>query len=113
MPVRVFAGATPPSPQSIVDRWSDRAGIAADEMTVNVLRADQAGKAYQATAWLYLPPLWSSDGRHWRKGPEAVDDPMVQAARTKVITAMVAPLVSCRGDCVDSRSGKPGRSRCP
>lgn len=50
-----------PDAQAIVEKWSQRSGIAADEMTVNVVRAQQGGKAYGVMAWLYLPSLWSED----------------------------------------------------
>jgi hypothetical protein len=44
---------------SVVARWSDRSGIDADEMTVNVVQVRQGGKQYAVMAWLYLPSLWS------------------------------------------------------
>ena len=50
-----------PDVQAIVAAWSQRSGIAADEMTVNVLRAKQGGKGYGVMAWLYLPSLWSKE----------------------------------------------------
>ena len=49
--------AEEPDAQAIVAAWSQRSGIAADAMTVNVVHAQQGGKGYEATAWLYLPSL--------------------------------------------------------
>ena len=46
---------------AIVSAWSDRSGIDADEMTVNLVPVDQGGKPYAVMAWLYLPSLWSED----------------------------------------------------
>ncbi len=55
-----FASASDsPNAATIVTAWSDRSGIDATEMTVNVIHAEQGGKRYAVTAWLYLPSLWS------------------------------------------------------
>ncbi len=48
-----------PDPERIVAAWVARAGIGAEEMTVNVLRGAQGGKKYAVMAWLYLPSIWS------------------------------------------------------
>ena len=48
-----------PHAETIVTAWSDRSGIDAAEMTVNVVPAHQGGKQYAVMAWLYLPSLWS------------------------------------------------------
>ena len=53
--------AEEPDAQAIVAAWSQRSGIAADEMTVNVVRAQQGGKGYEVMAWLYLPSLWPEE----------------------------------------------------
>lgn len=45
-------------PSRIVDGWAARAGIGADEMTVNLVHARQGGKRYTATASLHLPSVW-------------------------------------------------------
>ena len=52
-----------PDAETIVAAWSERSGIDADEMTVNVVHADQGGKRYAVMAWLYLPSLWSDEAR--------------------------------------------------
>lgn len=44
----------------VVRLWSEQAGIAADEMTVNVVATDgQGGRRYRVMAHLDLPSLWS------------------------------------------------------
>ncbi len=48
-------------PDDIVQAWSTASGVGTDEMTINVVPADQGGKAYTVMAWLYLPSLWSDD----------------------------------------------------
>lgn len=48
-------------PERLTRAWRDASGIDSDEMTVNVVAAEQGGKAYAAMAWLYLPSLWSDD----------------------------------------------------
>ncbi len=50
-----------PAPETIVREWSHRSGIAAVDMTVNVVQAHQGGKKYAVMAWLYLPSLWSEE----------------------------------------------------
>jgi hypothetical protein len=50
-----------PDAQAIVARWSQRSGLDADEMTVNVVSTQQGGKGYAVMAWLYLPSLWSEE----------------------------------------------------
>jgi hypothetical protein len=52
-----------PDAEMIVAAWSNRSGIDADDMTVNVVHADQGGKRYAVMAWLYLPSLWSDEER--------------------------------------------------
>ena len=62
MPIaNCFIASPPDEPdaEATVAEWSHRSGIAADEMTVNVVHAQQGGKRYAAMAWLYLPSLWS------------------------------------------------------
>lgn len=62
MPIANCFFASPPDEQhveAIVAAWSDRSGIDAAEMTVNVVNAHQGGKHYAVIAWLYLPSLWS------------------------------------------------------
>ena len=62
MPIaNCFIDAPPDDPEAIVRAWSDRSGIAADEMTVNVVHMRQGGKRYAVMAWLYLPSLWSEE----------------------------------------------------
>ena len=46
---------------TVVAAWSDRSGIDADEMTVNLVQVEQGGKRYAVMAWLYLPSLWSEE----------------------------------------------------
>lgn len=53
--------AEEPDAHAIVAAWSERAGVDADEMTVNVVHAGQGGKRYAVMAWLYLPSLWSEE----------------------------------------------------
>ncbi len=50
-----------PDAETIVMAWSDRSGIDAQEMTINVVYAHQGGKQYAVMAWLYLPSLWSEE----------------------------------------------------
>ena len=58
----IFVSASDdPDAQAIVNGWSAQSGIAADEMTINVLHARQGGKPYAVMAWLYVPSLWSDD----------------------------------------------------
>jgi hypothetical protein len=44
-----------PDAHTIVAALSLRSGLDADEMTVNVVPAQQGGKGYAVMAWLYLP----------------------------------------------------------
>ncbi len=50
-----------PDVERIVMAWSDRSGIDTEEMTVNVVHADQGGKRYAVVALLHLPSLWSEE----------------------------------------------------
>jgi hypothetical protein len=55
-----FAASLPAGfdPDELVSAWARCSGIGADEMTVNMVRAEQGGKRYAVMAWLYLPSLW-------------------------------------------------------
>ncbi len=64
MPIaNCFAVSVPQDldPDAIVVEWSNRSGIASDEMTVNLIPIRQGGKRYAVMAWLYLPSLWSEE----------------------------------------------------
>ena len=62
MPIaNCFIDSPPEDPEGIVRAWSDRSGIAADEMTVNLVHMRQGCKRYALMAWLYLPSLWSDE----------------------------------------------------
>ena len=62
MPIaNCFIDSPPEDPEGIVRAWSDRSGIAADEMTVNLVHMRQGGKRYAVVAWRYLPSLWSDE----------------------------------------------------
>jgi hypothetical protein len=50
-----------PDAEAIVSAWSERSGLGADEMTVNLVPAQQGGKPYAVMAWLHLPSLWSEE----------------------------------------------------
>ncbi len=51
---------TPEDLSTLIELWSDDAGIASDEMTITLVSVDQmAGHHYSAMAELYLPTLWS------------------------------------------------------
>jgi hypothetical protein len=81
-------------PDAIVAAWSDRSGIDAGEMTVNVVHAQQGGKRYEAMAWLYLPSLWSeADVAALGEGLAAAlaDVLAVHPSAVQVVTSIVAP----------------------
>jgi hypothetical protein len=47
---------------ALIDRWSRASGISASHMTVNLMTGvHQAGAAFDAMAFLYLPTLWSGE----------------------------------------------------
>ena len=55
-----LAAERPLDADALIARWCTFSEISADEMTVNIveLRA-QAGRPYDAMAWLYLPSRWT------------------------------------------------------
>lgn len=54
----VFDSAKLPS---IIDLWSEQAGVTAEEMAVNFVAVDQQqGRGYKIMANHYLPSIWSS-----------------------------------------------------
>jgi hypothetical protein len=62
MPIaNCFIESPPDDAEGIVRAWSDRSGVAPDEMTVNLVHMRQGGKRYPVMAWLYLPSLWSDE----------------------------------------------------
>lgn len=66
----IITGAAPVvSADDVVATWQARSGIESDEMTVNLIRADQGGRRYGVMAWLHLPSLWSeSEVIAWSRG---------------------------------------------
>jgi phenylpyruvate tautomerase PptA (4-oxalocrotonate tautomerase family) len=79
---------------AIVAAWSQRSGIDADEMTVNLVDVEQGGKAYEVMAWLYLPSLWSdADVAALGEGLAAAlaDVLHVDASAVQVLTSVVPP----------------------
>lgn len=56
----IISKACPAGSGNIVQTWSKASGKSADEMTVNLITAqEQQGNAYKVLANLYLPSIWS------------------------------------------------------
>lgn len=79
-------------PDALVSAWARFSGIASDEMTVNLMRAEQGGKRYEVMAWLYLPSLWSErDAGALGEGLAAAlaDGLAVDPSAVQVVTSVV------------------------
>lgn len=89
----------------VVSAWSHASGVAADEMTVNIVRAHQGGKRYAVIASLTLPSLWTGD--EIERLARGLSDALVDVAAVPAESVMVMTAVVGSGAVIEG--GQPVR----